>query len=109
AMTTPRAGATVSGVVWVTVWVDGATAPSTVTLSVSGTVVKNQTSGSMPVSLDWDSRLTSDGIKTLTVSARDAAGNTGAASLSVTVANGTAPPPALTARFTRPPHPPTLT
>ena len=102
AMTTPSAGATVSGVVWVTVWVDGATAPSTVTLSVSGTVVKSQTSSSMPMTLDWDSRLTSDGIKTLTVSARDAAGNTGSASLSVTVANGTTPPPPLTARFTSP-------
>ncbi|OLD96931.1 MAG: hypothetical protein AUG80_12850 [Candidatus Rokubacteria bacterium 13_1_20CM_4_68_9] len=102
AMTTPSAGATVSGVVWVTVWVDGATAPSTVTLSVSGTVVKSQTSSSMPMTLDWDSRLTSDGTKTLTVSARDAAGNTGSASLSVTVANGTTPPPPLTARFMSP-------
>src|SRR5438093_518215 len=93
AMTTPSAGATVSGVVWVTVWVDGATAPSTVTLSVSGTVVKSQTSSSTPMTLDWDSRLTPDGIKTLTVSARDAAGNTGSASINVTVANNTTPPP----------------
>src|SRR5207244_10549555 len=62
AMTTPSAGATVSGVVWVTVWVDGATAPSTVTLSVSGTVVKSQTSSSMPMTLDSDPRVTSGGI-----------------------------------------------
>src|SRR2546425_173600 len=102
AMTTPSPGATVSGVVWVTVWVDGATAPTTLTLSVAGAVVKTQTSSSMPVSLDWDSRLTPDGVKTLTVSARDAAGNTGTASLSVTVANGGTPPPPLTASFTSP-------
>src|SRR2546426_394120 len=102
AMTTPSPGATVSGIVWVTVWVDGATAPSTLTLSVAGAVVKTQTSSSMPVSLDWDSRLTPDGVKTLTVSARDAAGNTGTASLSVTVANGGPPPPPLTASFTSP-------
>ena len=101
-MTTPSPGATVSGVVWVTVWVDGATAPTTLTLSVAGAVVKTQTSSSMPVSLDWDSRLTPDGVKTLTVSAHDAAGNTGTASLSVTVANGGTPPPPLTASFTSP-------
>src|SRR2546430_14730922 len=50
----------------------------------------------------WGWGETSDGTTAGAVSARDAAGNTGSASLSVTVASGTAPPPPLTARFTSP-------
>src|SRR5438093_42785 len=59
----------------------------------------------MPVTLDWDSRLTPNGAQTLTASARDATGNTGSASINVTVANsGTPPPPPapLTVSFTSP-------
>src|SRR5262249_55717828 len=71
AMTSPGAGSTVSGVVWVTIWVNGASGASTVTLSVGGTVVKTQTSSSMPMTLDWDSPQTANGPQTLTVTARD--------------------------------------
>src|SRR5439155_589549 len=105
AMTSTGAGSTVSGVVWVTIWVNGASGASTVTLSAGGTVVKTQTSSSMPMTLDWDSRLTPNGAQTLTAGARDATGNTGSASINVTVANSGAPPPPpaqLTVSFTSP-------
>jgi len=68
-------------------------------------VVKTQTSSSMPMTLDWDSRLTPNGAQTLTAGARDATGNTGSASINVTVANNGAPPPPLaqlTVSFTSP-------
>src|SRR3989475_95636 len=81
--------------------------PPTSTLLPSTTLFrsKTQTSSSMPVTLDWDSRLTPNGAQTLTASARDATGNTGSASINVTVANsGTPPPPPapLTVSFTSP-------
>src|SRR5262249_34107400 len=102
ATTAPNPDSTVRGVVWGVAWVDGAIAPSTGTLTTAGAVVKSVTASSMPVSLDWDSRLTPNGVQTLTVAARDAAGKTGSAALSVTVANAGAPPPPLTASFTSP-------
>jgi hypothetical protein len=105
AMTSPSAGSTVSGVVWVTIWVNGASGASTVTLSAGGTVVKTQTSSSMPMTLYWDSRQTANGSQTLTLTARDATGNTGFSSINVTVANSGAPPPPpaqLTVSFTSP-------
>ena len=45
ALTTPAAGATVSGTVWVNIWVDGAAAGSkTYTMTVGGTTVWSQAS-----------------------------------------------------------------
>src|SRR5204862_344829 len=57
------------------------------------------------VSGPWSTSSAADGAQTLTASARDATGNTGVASIAITVANGGTPPPpppALTASFTSP-------
>jgi hypothetical protein len=106
-ITQPASGATVRGTAWVTLWLDGASGSSnTYTLSVAGaSVATTTTSSTGPVTLPWATASTPDGTQTLTASARDATGNTGAASIPVTVANGATPPPApppLTAAFSSP-------
>jgi hypothetical protein len=106
-ITSPSNGATVSGTSWVTLWLDGAAGASNVyTLTVAGQAVATTTTASTgPVSLPWSTSAVADGAQTLTASARDATGNTGAASIAITVANGGTPPPpppALTAAFTSP-------
>ena len=88
AITSPTAGSAVSGTVWVNVWVEGATGASNVyTLTVDGTIVATVTSGAVHVTPAWDSRATGNGARTLTATVRDASGNTGSASVSVTVGN----------------------
>ncbi|OLC59350.1 MAG: hypothetical protein AUH76_14840 [Candidatus Rokubacteria bacterium 13_1_40CM_4_67_11] len=106
-ITSPSSGAAVSGTNWVTLWLSGASGSSnTYTLSVGGqTVATSTTSSTGPVSMPWSTFAAADGPQTLTASARDATGNTGAASIPITVANNGAPPPPpppLGASFTSP-------
>jgi hypothetical protein len=95
AVTQPTNDTTVSGTAWAVVWIDGAAGSSnSVTLTLGGRAVGSTTSGSAgPISLPYDTRLVADGTQTLTASARDASGNTGARSVSVSVSNGGSPPP----------------
>src|SRR5439155_951696 len=89
AITEPTNGTTVSGTAWAVVWINGATgSANSVTLTLGGRTVGSTTSGSAgPISLPFDTKLAADGTQTLTASARDASGNTGAGSVSVTVSN----------------------
>jgi hypothetical protein len=89
AVTQPTGGATVKGIVWVIVWLDGAAGTANAyTLSVGGRTVATQTTGSRgPVSLPWVTTTADNGVRTLTVTTRDATGNTASRSVSVTVAN----------------------
>jgi hypothetical protein len=89
-ITAPHNGDTVSGTVWVVMWVDGASGSSNVfTLSVDGTAVASTNAGSShgPVTLPWNSRSGPNGTHTITGSVRDATGATGSASVSVLVNN----------------------
>ncbi len=88
AVTTPSPGATVSGTVWVTIWVDGAPSGNkTYTLTANGTQVWNESSGDRPATLPWVTTNGTNGTKTLVVTVRDSAGATGSSSVTVTVAN----------------------
>jgi hypothetical protein len=88
AVTTPSPGATVSGTVWVTIWVDGAASGNkTYTLTANGTQVWNESSGDRPATLPWVTTNGTNGTKTLVVTVRDSAGATGSSSVTVTVAN----------------------
>jgi hypothetical protein len=88
-ITQPSSGATVRGTVWVVVWLGGASGSSnSYTLSVDGrTVATENTSSTGPVSLPWTSTAADNGARTLTVTVRDATGNSGSGRISVTVAN----------------------
>ena len=58
------------------------------TVRVNGQVVATQTTSSTgPISLPWDTTSTANGPQTVSVEARDAVGDIGTASLTVTVAN----------------------
>jgi hypothetical protein len=89
AITQPAGGATVSGTAWVVMWVSGASGTSNVfTLSVDGTTVGTQTvSGSGPVTIPWVTSASGNGSHTIKATVRDATGNTGSSSATVTVAN----------------------
>jgi hypothetical protein len=89
AVTQPTAGATVGGTAWVVMWVEGASGSANAfTLSVDGVTVGTQTtSAAGPVSLPWNTTGASNGTHTLRATVRDAAGNTGSTSTSVTVRN----------------------
>ena len=85
---------TVSGTVWVNIWVDGATAGSNAyTMTVGSSTVWSQSSTDTHVALPWVTTNTPNGPQTLVAAVRDASGNTGSGSVSVTVQNGSAPPP----------------
>ena len=87
-LTTPSAGATVSGTVWVNVWVEGAAAGTRAfTMTVGGTTVWSESSSDNHVALPWVTTNTPNGTRTLVVTVRDAAGATGTASVTVTVQN----------------------
>ena len=89
-ITQPRAGETVSGTVWVVMWVDGTSGTSNVfTVSVNGTPVISQNAGSShgPVTLPWNSQSVANGVHTIGAEVRDATGNSGKTSITVTVAN----------------------
>jgi hypothetical protein len=100
ALTSPASGSIVSGTAWVNIWVTRVVAGSkTYTMTVGGTTVWSQTSTATHVTLPWITTGTPNGPQTLVASVRDAAGNTGSASVSVTVQNGSPP---LAAAFTSP-------
>jgi hypothetical protein len=100
-LTTPAAGSTVSGTVWVNVWVEGAvTGTKTYTMSVGTVTLWTENSTATHVTLPWTTTSTPNGQQTLVVNVRDAGGNTGSGSVVVTVQNGTSP--ALGAAFTSP-------
>jgi len=85
----PTNGATVSGttsaVVWLKSLYDGT---NVYTVRVNGQVVATQTTSSTgPISLPWDTTSTANGPQTVSVEARDAVGDIGTASITVTVAN----------------------
>jgi hypothetical protein len=100
ALTTPSPGATVSGTVWVNIWVEGAAAGTkTYTMTAGGATVWTEDSTATHVTLPWATTGTPNGQQTLVASVRDAAGNTGSGSVTVTVQNGASP---LTAALTSP-------
>jgi len=88
-ITAPASGATVSGTVWFTVWIEGAAAGSkTYTLSVGGTTITSTpTTSNGPVSLAWPTSTADNGARTATVTVRDSANATGRASITLNVAN----------------------
>jgi hypothetical protein len=88
AITQPAGGAVVGGTAWVVLWVNGATGSSnTFSLEVDGDTVASQTTaGAGPVSIPWTTAVANGG-HTLTAVVRDASGNTGRASVEVTVRN----------------------
>jgi hypothetical protein len=89
AVTEPTSGSTVSGVVWFTVWVDGA-APgaSTYTITANGSTVFSGTSSDRPASLPWITTDGTNGTKTVIVNVRDSAGATGSGpAMTLTVNN----------------------
>jgi hypothetical protein len=99
-LTTPSPGATVSGTVWVNVWVDGAAAGTKAyTMTVGSATVWTESSANTHVTLPWTTTSTPNGQQTLVVSVRDASANTGSGSVTVTVQNGTS---ALAAGFSSP-------
>jgi len=100
ALTTPSPGATVSGTVWVNIWVQGAAAGTkTYTMTVGASTVWTENSTATHVTLPWTTTGTPNGQQTLVASVRDAAGNTGSGSVTVTVQNGASP---VAAAFTSP-------
>jgi Bacterial Ig domain len=88
-ITQPRSGDTVSGTNWVVLWLEGTTSTSnTYTLTVDGLQVAQTTTSSRgPVSIPWNTKLVSNGTRTLTATARDSDGKTGTASISIVVRN----------------------
>jgi hypothetical protein len=88
-ITQPRNGDTVRGVVWFTIWIEGAAAGSkTYTLSEGGrTLATTTTTSSGPVSIPWSTTAADNGARTPTIGVRDSAGATGSGSINVTVAN----------------------
>ena len=87
-VTTPAAGSTVSGTVWVNVWLEGAAAGTrSFTMTVGDSTVWTESSSSDHVTLPWVTTSTPNGTRTLVVTARDAAGASGTASVTVTVQN----------------------
>ncbi|HXD99555.1 MAG TPA: Ig-like domain-containing protein [Candidatus Acidoferrum sp.] len=99
-LTTPAAGSTVSGTVWVNVWVDGAAAGTNAyTMTVGSATIWTESSTATHVTLPWTTTSTPNGQQTLVVNVRDASGNTGTGNVTVTVQNGTSP---LAAGFSSP-------
>ena len=86
-ITSPAAGAAVKGAVTVTGTItDTLAALGTWTLTLSGIQLGSGT-GSSP-SVAWNTALWADGAHALVLTEKDAAGNTGSATLTVTVNNG---------------------
>jgi hypothetical protein len=97
ALTQPANNSIIAGTNWPAVWVNGAAAGAKVfTLSVDGqTVATANTQSSGPVMMPWNTQTLANGTRTLTVTARDAAGQTASTSIAVTIRNNTtsSPPP----------------
>jgi Domain of unknown function (DUF1929)/Glyoxal oxidase N-terminus/PKD domain/Bacterial Ig domain len=92
AMTSPTPGQTVSGIVWVNVWANGAAGPYNYTLTVAGQTVATQASPNAHVTLPWDTTRTPNGVQTLTATVQTSI-RTGSTSMTVTVNNTGGPPP----------------
>ena len=105
-ITSPPAGATVSGVVWSDVWVEGAAAGSrTFTLSIGGTTLATASASGNHVTLPWDSSRVANGSQAIVVTVRDAAFHTGVGTRSVNIQNGFLAGPATAPRSaTAPPQ-----
>lgn len=91
-ITQPKAGATISGTVWVVVWAEGTTGSSNVfTLSVDGKVIQSVTSSSRgPITMPWytiNNPNALNGAHTLGASVRDSTGTSGSTSITVIVNN----------------------
>ncbi len=86
-ITSPAAGAVVSGTITVTTSSSDDVGVASVELLLDGNVIATATSA--PWSLTWDTRTAANKARTLQARARDAAGNTGlSAPIGVTVDNG---------------------
>ncbi|MBS2026045.1 MAG: hypothetical protein JST92_26905, partial [Deltaproteobacteria bacterium] len=91
-ITSPAAGATVSGTVNVTATGADNVGVTKLEIFVDGASIGSSTSGS--ASASWNTTAASNGTHSLTAKATDAAGNSGtSAAVSVTVNNTTTPPP----------------
>ena len=104
-ITSPAAGATVTGTVWSDVWVEGASAGTrTFTLAIGGVTLVSGTDASNHVTLPWDSTRVANGTQTLVATVRDASGNSGSTTRAFNVQNagGGGGPAPLTASFTAP-------
>jgi hypothetical protein len=91
-ITQPKADSTVSGTVWVVMWVEGTSGSSNVfTLSVDGKVIRPETTSSRgPVTIPWftvNNPNALNGTHTITATVRDATGKTGSTSITVIVKN----------------------
>ena len=88
-ITQPTGGATVGGTAWVVMWVEGTSGSSNAfTLSVDGVTVGSQTTSARgPVTVPWTTSTSSNGSHTLRATVRDATGNTGSTTATVTVRN----------------------
>jgi hypothetical protein len=89
-ITQPRAGGTVSGTVWLVLWVEGTSGASNVfTLGVDGTQLAGSytlTTGG-PMVIPWSTLSVPNGTHTVTGTVRDATGNTGTTSLTIILKN----------------------
>jgi hypothetical protein len=88
----PVGGSVVSGVVGLSASASDDVGVVGVQFRVDGVNVGAEVLGA-PWSVSWDSRLVVDGSHVVSAVARDAAGNVGSSSVSVSVSNGGAPPP----------------
>jgi hypothetical protein len=87
-ITSPPAGATVGGVVWSDIWVEGPAARRTFTLSIGGTTLATATDFGNHVTLPWDSSRVADGPQPIVATVRDTAGRIGVGTRSVNIQNG---------------------
>lgn len=108
-VTQPKAATIVTGTSWAVMWLDGSSGTSnTYTLTLGGRPMGSLTTASRgPVSMPYDTKMVADGTHALVATARDATGNTGTTTVSVTTQNGitTSPVPApgtLTTSFSSP-------
>ena len=87
-ITSPSSGVTVSGTVWVNIWVERAAAGAKVfTLSAGGATVGSANDPGVHVTLPWNTAATPNGATTLSATVQDAGGATASISLPVTVGN----------------------
>lgn len=87
-ITSPANSSTVSGTINVQATASDNVGINLVSLSVDGTIITS--SSTSPYSFPWNSATVSNGTHTLTVTAKDAAGNTSSISIQVTASNTSA-------------------
>jgi len=99
-ITSPGSGSTLAGIVQVVVSAIDDVGITEISWSLNGTLMA--TSASVPASYNWDTTACPDGAWTLQTVARDAAGNLGTATTTVTVQNGVPDENAPTVELTSP-------